>query len=104
MIVLTVLYPKTADSTFDHEYYLSKHIPMVRSFWTEMGLTQVELLRGASAMDGSAPAFELVGMLHFVSQEALTAALEVHGQAVIDDVRNFSSVAPTLQVSTPVGE
>lgn len=102
MVAVTVLYPKTESSHFDFEYYLTRHIPMVQARWGAMGLTGAELLRGSAAMDGSAPAYELVGKLLFTSVEAMQAALEVHGAEILGDIPNFTNVQPLIQVNDPI--
>lgn len=38
-IEATILYPNDADTKFDLEYYLTKHMPMLASNWEPVGLT-----------------------------------------------------------------
>lgn len=102
MVILTVLYPKTESSQFDHEYYLNKHIPLVRERFTSMGLTKVQLLRGTATLDGSQPSFELIGMLTFPSMADLSAALEAHGGEIVGDIPHFTNVQPSIQISEEV--
>ena len=99
MTLVTVLYPQTATSRFDYGYYLQTHIPMVKEYWTPMGLQQVDILRGTASMDGGAPAFALMAVLHFTSQEDLQNALETHGNPVMADIPNFTDVEPLLQMN-----
>ena len=104
MITVSVLYPKTADSRFDYDYYLGTHIPMVKARWTPTGLERVQLLRAASTLDGSTPAYELIGLLTFASPEAASQSIAAHGAEIIDDIPNFTNVQPVVQINTPVGE
>ncbi|WP_396271446.1 EthD family reductase [Granulicella arctica] len=67
MIIVSVLYPKSASSHFDHEYYTRKHISLVQSSWGGLGLERIELMQGMAALDGSPPAYELIGTLTFLS-------------------------------------
>jgi uncharacterized protein (TIGR02118 family) len=99
MIVLSVLYPKTGESHFDHEYYLRKHIPLVKSRWTSMGLEQIDLLRGNTALDGGTAAYELIGHLTFTSDDHLQKALAAHGSEILGDIPNFTNVHPLAQVN-----
>ena len=99
MVTLTVLYPKSESSHFDHEYYRNTHIPLVRERFTAMGLTGVRLLRGTATPDGAAPPFELIGMLTFSSAAELTAALEAHGGEVMADIPNFTNIQAVIQTS-----
>ena len=38
MIRVTVLYPRSSDTHFDMDYYLNKHIPMVKARAKEIGV------------------------------------------------------------------
>lgn len=97
MIAITVLYPKTAGSTFDRKYYHEKHVPLVGSRWSGMGLKNVNILHGTPGPDGSAPAFELIAVLHFESMEAFGKAAAEHGAEVMGDIANFTNVQPVVQ-------
>jgi uncharacterized protein (TIGR02118 family) len=96
MVVIPVLYPKTAESHFDHDYYLQKHVPLVRSRWQAMGLIRDVLIRGTSTLDGGQPGFELIGFLTFHSAEQVQAALAAFGQEIIGDIPNFTNVSPLI--------
>ena len=102
MVVISVLYPKTSESHFDHDYYLQKHIPMVRSRWQAMGLKSDVLMRGTSTLDGQPPSYELIGFLTFHSVEQVQAALAAFGQEIIGDIPNFTNVSPLIQMNDPV--
>jgi len=41
MITISVMYPAGKGATFDQEYYLKKHIPLVKQRWQSMGLKAV---------------------------------------------------------------
>jgi len=101
MAILSVLYPKSEGSHFNHEYYVNTHIPLVQDRWSDMGLEGVQLFRGATAMDASAPAFELIALLTFTSLDHLKAALEKHGAEVMGDVPNFTDIQAFLQLNEP---
>ncbi len=102
MVSLTVLYPKSESSHFDHDYYINKHIPLVRERFTSMGLTDVRLVRGTTTPDGSAARFELIGLLSFPSDAELSAALAAHGGEVMGDVPNFTNIQPVIQISEEI--
>ena len=101
MITVSVFYPRSPSSHFDHEYYTRKHIPLVRSSWDCFGLERIELLRGVAALDGSPPAFELIGMLTFLSIEHLHSALGA-GEAVFADISKFTNIQPVIQMNEPI--
>lgn len=100
MIALTALYPKTADSRFDMDYYLNQHTPLVRERLTPMGLTGIDLEAGlAGGAPDSPPAYTLIGRLKFNTIEELQAAVGTHGPELMGDIANFTDVQPLMQIS-----
>ncbi len=100
MICLTVLYPKTADSQFDMDYYLNTHTPLVRERLTPLGLTGVDLESGmAGAAPDSPPAYVMICRLNFSSPDELQTALNAHGPELTGDIPNFTDVQPLMQIS-----
>lgn len=103
MISLTVLYPKTADSHFDMDYYLNIHTPLVRERLTPVGLTGVDLQAGMAGAAPDSPAvYAMICQLQFTTVEELQAALAVHGPELTGDIPNFTNVQPMMQVSQAV--
>lgn len=100
MICLTVLYPKTADSRFDMDYYLNTHTPLVRERLTPLGLTGIDLEAGvAGAAPDSPPAYTMIARLNFSSPDELQNALVIHGPELIGDIVNFTDAQPLMQIS-----
>lgn len=94
MIKLSVLYPKTEGAAFDHDYYRDRHVPLCQSTFQP---TRVEIDRG---VDGP-----YVAAVHFFfpSLDALQAAMAGEGtKAVTDDVANYTTITPVMQVSEVV--
>ncbi|MEO6802630.1 MAG: EthD family reductase [Granulicella sp.] len=102
MTIVSVLYPKSSTSHFDHDYYTQKHIPLVQARWTEMGLERVELMRGETTLDGASPSYELIGLLSFGSAEQVQAALAKFGAEIVGDIPNFTNVEPMIQLNSLV--
>ena len=99
MIKVSVLYPGGAGSTFNMDYYLNRHIPMVRAkLGTACKNAAVEQGLGG-ATPGSPPAFSAMGHLYFDSVEAFQTAFGPHAGAIMDDIPNYTNVQPTIQVS-----
>jgi uncharacterized protein (TIGR02118 family) len=99
MVVVSVFYPKTDTSHFDFDYYLQKHMPLVRSRFQPMGLIRDMLIRGTSTLDGGRPDFELIGFLTFDSEEQVKAALAKFGQEILGDIPNYTNVSPIMQMN-----
>ncbi len=103
MISLTVLYPKTADSHFDMDYYLNTHTPLVKERLTSIGLIGVDLRAGmAGAAPDSPPMYEMVANLNFGTIEELSNALATHGPELTGDIPNFTNVQAIMQISQSV--
>ncbi len=99
MIAITVLYPKTATSTFDTAYYHDKHMKLVSDRWGAMGLKGATVLHGVNGPDGAAPPYAVITTLQFESLEAFGKAVQAHGPEVMGDIANFTNVQPVLQFS-----
>ncbi|EFC82600.1 EthD family reductase [Parafrankia sp. EUN1f] len=95
MIRLSVLYPKTEGATFDHDYYLNKHIPMACRMW---GLTQVEVDRGIRGPYVAAAHFR------FDSMDALSTAMKADSTAIASDLSNYTTITPVMQISQIDGD
>jgi len=99
MVKVSVLYPGGDGSTFNMDYYLNHHVPMVRAkLGTACKSAAVEQGLGG-ATPGSPPAFSAMGHLYFASVEAFQAAFSPHAAAIMGDIPNYTNVQPTIQVS-----
>ena len=103
MISLTALYPKTADSRFDMDYYVNTHTPLVRERLTPVGLVSIDLEAGlAGGTPDSPPAYAMIGRLNFANLDELQNALAAHGPELMGDIPNFTNVQPLMQISQSV--
>jgi uncharacterized protein (TIGR02118 family) len=91
VIRLSVFYPSSEGSTFDHDYYREKHVPLAIRAW---GLTTADIDKGVDGPYVAAVHFE------FDSVEAIQAAMaaEATGE-VLADVANYTNITPVLQTS-----
>lgn len=93
MATLIVSYPLTEGARFDRAYYLSTHIPLARSAWSEFGLQSAEILFPAV---GPQPLAGLM-ILRFNDQAGIDAALSSPRTVeVVGDVANFTTIAPVI--------
>ena len=90
MISVHILYPRTDEnSTFDMDYYVSTHMPMLAD-----ALGDACVGWGATAVaDGDLIA---IGWAVAENQDAVNSALAEHGAAIAADVANYTNVAPQL--------
>jgi uncharacterized protein (TIGR02118 family) len=98
MILVSVMYPNSAGSTFDQSYYVQKHIPLVKERWTSLGLEDVRLIRAVGTPDGSPPPYQVIALLSFRSMEDFQKAA-AHGEEIFADIPKFTSVQPVIQIN-----
>lgn len=99
MIKVSVLYPNTADSTFDMDYYVNSHIPMVQGKLGD-ACKGVAVEAGLAGGAPDAPAaYSAMGHLYFETVESFDAAFGPHAEAILADIPNYTNSAPVLQVS-----
>ena len=99
MIRLSALYPRTAESRFDMDYYVNRHVPMVRQkcgaalkgVWVDQGL--------AGFPPGTPPPYAAVGHLVFDSIDGFQGSFGAHLDAIVADIANFTNVQPVVQIS-----
>jgi len=103
MIMVTVTYPVDDSARFDMDYYMNRHIPLVRERWAAHGMTDVKVITGTAQADGGAPAFRLMALLTFTSLDAFKAAGAAHGREVAGDVGNFTDRPGVVQINHVVG-
>ncbi len=99
MIKVSVLYPKGANSNFDMNYYLTKHIPMVKQkLGTACKSVAVEEGIGGGA-EGVPAAYLAMAHLTFDSVDAFQKAFGPHAEVIMGDVPNYTNTQPTVQIS-----
>lgn len=103
MQVVTVMYPSGDGATFDQDYYMNKHMTLVRERWGSHGLSDTKVMRGVPGPDGAAPAYTVMTTLTFGSMDQFKAAAAQHGKEIFDDIPNFTNAKPTLQFNEPMG-
>lgn len=100
MIKVTVLYPFSESSRFDHDYYRDNHMPLVKKL-----LGDACIYYGIDkAVAGDTPQ-PYHALCHIVLRSAADlAALNDHMPAFAADIPNYTDVQPAVQVSEVVVE
>jgi len=100
MVRISVMYPSGEGKTFDIDYYVNKHMALVRDRIGSLGLLRMEVDRGLSGGAPGAPApFACVGHLYFATVEEFQKAMAPHGKEFFADVPNFTNIKPQVQIS-----
>ena len=103
MYILTITYPRSANASFDFDYFRSTHLPRVGEAFRPFGLGYASVLRGEETLGGGDPAYFATTILSFATEEgARNAVASDAGKALADDIGNFTSVTPVMQFNTAV--
>ncbi len=98
MIRVSVMYPNQASTSFDWDYYTSKHIPAVRKL-TSMGLIRIEVDKGIGTAQPNAPSpFVCMAHMYFDSVDDMQKCM-VATPELMADIVNFTNVQPQIQIS-----
>jgi len=99
VITVNVLYPNKDGATFDMNYYLTSHIPMLkRVLGSALKGCVVEQGLGGGA-PGTKAEFAVLCHLRFDSVESYQQAIGPVAGQVRNDVANYASEAPIIQLS-----
>lgn len=101
MITFSVLYPATDGAEFDHDYYRDRHIPLLQERLGD-AVKGVRIERGRSDSRGGKPPYVAGVHIQFESEEAFGVAMTPHGSVFSDDVANYTTIQPILQISEVV--
>jgi len=95
MYFMTVNYPVTAGKSFNQQYYLNNHLPLVQSLFSKHGLSAMSPKLALGYAPGKPDAFYASVDLIFDSLESLKLALKAEGKKVNADVKNYTDVEPS---------
>jgi uncharacterized protein (TIGR02118 family) len=99
MVKVSVLYPNHEGTKFDLEYYINRHIPLVRQLLGS-ALKQVFVEQGMSGAEPGSPApYIAMGHLLFDSLQDFQMSFGPHAQAIVADIPNYTNSEPTIQIS-----
>lgn len=96
MLAVTILYPRTDDSTFDMDYYTSSHMPM---FAEKLG----DACQGWGAATIPAGKWAAMGWAMVTDQAGFDAAMGAHGAEIMGDIPNYTNVQPELIIGEIAG-
>lgn len=99
MIKMSVYYPADGGSRFDHDYYRTTHMPLIRQRLGDACL-RYEIDKGlASGEAGSTPAFVAACHVYSPSLGIFQEAFGPHRAEIVADVANYTDIAPIVQFS-----
>ena len=102
MIKVSVMYPYTEGARFDHDYYRDTHMPLLKSRMGDACKSYTIDKGLAGGAPGTPPTY--VGMCHVFcdSVEAFQSAFGPHAKEILGDIKNYTDLAPVMQISEVV--
>ncbi len=97
--LVSVMYPGGSENRFDLDYFLGKHIPLVRERWSPLGLKDVKVVKGTGTPDGGPAPFQVMALLTWDSADSFKKGAETHGDEIFGDIPNYTNSTPTVQIS-----
>ena len=97
MTTILVMYP--AGESFNLDYYLATHMPLVKDRWSSMGLNSAKILKGAGTPDGKPAPFQIIAELEWESLQHFKDAGAKHGPEIFGDIPNFTKAQPIVQIN-----
>jgi len=103
MVRITVLYPNEAGKTFDYDYYVNKHMKLVRD---RLGsaIVRTEVDKGVAGGAPGAPApYVALGHVYCNSIADFQKGMGQHGKEIMGDIPNYTNIQPQIQISEVIG-
>ena len=102
MIKLSVYYPADRGSKFDHDYYRTRHMPLLRERLGDACL-RYDIDKGLAGLEpGSAPQFVAACHVYSPTLEMFQKAFDPHRAEIVADIANYTDIAPIVQISEVV--
>jgi uncharacterized protein (TIGR02118 family) len=100
MIRVSVMYPSGEGKKFDFDYYVNKHMTLVKNRIGGAGLRRFEVDKGVAGGAPGAPVpYTAVAHLYFDSVSDFQNAMKPHGKELFADVPNFTDITPQVQIA-----
>lgn len=99
LVNVSVMYPNSADCTFDMDYYLDKHMPMVNDLMGE-AMKHSSVQKGfAGGEPGSDAPYIAIANMYFESVNDFQKAFGPHAKQILGDIKNYTNAQPIIQMS-----
>jgi uncharacterized protein (TIGR02118 family) len=104
MVRVVGVYLGASGNRFDAHYYKSGHVPLAHSLLDAYGLQSVRLLSEFEPPADGGLGLIMISEMLFASREGFEAGLAAGGEALFADLKNFTDIAPLLQLCETIDE
>ena len=99
-VTLSMQYPAESGSSFDWDYFLNHHIPLIETALDVEGTDRMEVALGLSgAAPGEAATYQAVLLVDFDSITAFYHRWRQEQHRIMGDIVNFTNTRPQVQLS-----
>ena len=95
-MTLQVLYPIAEGTTFDYDYYLDSHVPIVGEHFGAH-FSSATASKGLAGGPDSPPGFYAIATLRFETEAAMNSALAA-AEPVLADIPKFTNTQPQMLI------
>lgn len=89
--ITNVVYENDASASFDMQYYINTHMPLVQKHWGHRGLQSWSVFDYSK--DSSSP-YKVHALLTWKDQASADDSMTKYGAEVFGDVPNFTKLTP----------
>ena len=102
--ISVVVYLNEPDITFDTDYYIQTHMPLIAKHWGSVGLKSWSVAKYEPDLAGTPPKYLISATLVWESEETMKAARAGESVAIIrSDIPNFTNKQPFFLVGSIIG-
>jgi uncharacterized protein (TIGR02118 family) len=99
LIKVSVLYPAGEGKTFDWDYYLGKHAPLVKSLLGD-SVKLITIDKGiAGGTPGSSATYVAMFHMYFKTIAAFQNSFGPNAEKIRKDIPNYTNIQPLVQIS-----
>jgi len=96
---MSICYENSPSLSFDMEYFLEKHIPLVKSQFSLHGLHKLEVNVLQLGFQGEEPRYHAITEMYFEDLNAIKSCMKAAGGEVGRDVKNYTNAKPFSFIS-----
>lgn len=99
MIVVSVLYPRTDNARFDHNYYREHHLALIIRVYGSRLKHFAALQMLDEQLDGSPSAHVAAAHFMFATTQEFLDAFDEHRDEIVADIEKFTDIQPVIEIS-----
>lgn len=99
-VTLAMQYPAESGSSFDWDYFLNQHVPLIETALDVGGTDRIEVALGLTgAAPGEPAAYQAVLLVDFDGITAFYHRWRQEQHRIMGDIANFTNTQPEVQLS-----